>query len=351
MPRKRGKNRLTQRQQARIQAIQQRRLTRKQTRQKEQAETLAQGEMGEQQQGLVISHYGLNVEVQADNGASYRCAVRETLRENPVCGDGVLWHRVGEDQGVIVAMQPRGSILKRPGAYGRIQTIAVNVDRIMVVTTALDPKPGLLDRYLVAASAAGIEAVIVINKMDLAPDEEDLELLAEILSPYQKMDYPIVMASAASAHGLNDLEMALSDHTSVFVGLSGVGKSSLIDHFIPHETLKTAPVHEATGQGRHTTTVSRLYGLPNGGRIIDSPGVRAFALWGLEGREVARHFRDIAPYLGRCRFSDCTHRHEPGCAVLEALSAGEIDPYRVESMYRITDSIPETVGSAPAKYL
>ncbi len=351
MPRKRGKHRLTQRQRERIKAIQQRRLARKTARSKAQTATLEQASSGHEEHGLVISHYGLNVEVQAEDGGRFRCAVRETLEENPVCGDRVLWHRVGQDQGVIVAMEPRRTLLRRPGAHGRIQTVAANVNRMMVVTTALDPKPGLIDRYLVAASAAGIEPVIVINKMDQAMDEESLDLLQEILAPYVAMDYEVVLASATEAHGLDELEVVLGGHTSIFVGLSGVGKSSLIDHFIPSEDLKVAPVHEATGQGRHTTTVARLYSTNGGGAVIDSPGVRAFALWGVPGREVARHFRDIAPYLGRCRFSDCTHQHEPGCAVLEAMTAGEIDPERVESLHRIIASIPETVGNEPPKYL
>ncbi|NGZ07511.1 MAG: GTPase RsgA, partial [Magnetococcales bacterium] len=173
---------------------------------------------GPEQEGWVVAHFGLNVEVEDDQAGRYRCAVREALLDEPVCGDRVVWRRVGVDQGVIVAMHPRRSQLRRPGPYQRLLTVAANVDRIVVVAASGNLNTGLLDRYLAAADKAGIEPVLVVNKIDQG-GESGLEELA--ISPYRRMGYALFRVSALLGVGLAPLEEALAGLTSVVVGESG----------------------------------------------------------------------------------------------------------------------------------
>ncbi|MBF0181059.1 MAG: ribosome small subunit-dependent GTPase A [Magnetococcales bacterium] len=296
------------------------------------------GDLGPEENGSVVAHFGLNVEVMPENGACVRCAVRETLEVEPVCGDRVVWRQAGEhNQGVIVAVLPRRSQLQRPGPHRRLLTVAANVDRIVVVGASGTLNPGLLDRYLAAARKAEIEAMLVINKADLATDPRGE---AEVLAPYERMGYPVLRASAIRREGLEALEGALTNLASIFVGESGVGKSSLIGLWIPEGMVRTAEVHPGTGQGRHATTTARMYPLPRGGAIIDSPGVREFGLHGVERESLPMLFRDMAPLLGACRFSDCRHQLEPGCALRAAAASGEVSPARLTSMLRIMESLP-----------
>ncbi|ABK45644.1 ribosome small subunit-dependent GTPase A [Magnetococcus marinus MC-1] len=346
MPRRpSGIKKLSDQQKRRIEAIRERRMNRKQAKSAEHAaEFDAQG-LGEPREGLVIAHYGLNVAVTSEGMAEHRCAVRETLPENPVCGDRVIWRPGLNEQGVIEDIMPRSNVLRRPGPYNRLQTLAANLDRLLVTTSAALFNPFLVDRYLVAASAANIEPVIIVNKMDLIRDEESLDDLAMLLAPYQEMEYEIVPVSATTGQGMGELDDILSFGLSAFVGQSGVGKSSLVAHWIDDLSLRIADVNAHTGKGRHTTTVAHLYPLKSGrGGIIDSPGVRAFGLHGVEPEEVIHHFRDLAPLAQQCHFNDCKHEQEPGCAVLEAIEHEIADAIRLESYHRILESILEEEG-------
>ncbi|MBF0142234.1 MAG: ribosome small subunit-dependent GTPase A [Magnetococcales bacterium] len=339
MPRKKSSGQLTNRQRALIRAEREARQVRRLARERVAAGGGIGGgvELGPEEEGLAISHYGLNAEVEDGEGRRSRCSVRETLEEEPVCGDRVVWRRSGAtDQGVIVVIHPRRSLLQRPGAFASMKRLAANVDQLLIVTVAPDPNPGLLDRYLVAAEQAGITPLVVVNKSDLPHDAASLD---QLLGVYRRMGYVTLQVSARTGEGLQALERVLKDRLSVFVGRSGMGKSALISRWIDFEEVRVGTVHGATGQGRHTTAVARLYHLPGGGSLIDSPGVRSFALYGVDRGSVARHFRDIAPYLGQCRFSDCRHRREPGCAILAASRAGAVDPRRVESLTRMMDSL------------
>ncbi|MBF0271113.1 MAG: ribosome small subunit-dependent GTPase A [Magnetococcales bacterium] len=294
------------------------------------------GEPGSGEEGWVVAHFGLNVEVEDEAGERFRCAVREALLDEPVCGDRVVWRRVGENQGVIVALHERRSVLRRPGPYQRLLTVAANVDRIVVVAAGGNLNTGLVDRYLAAARKAEIEAMLVINKIDRV---EDPAAEQEAMAPYGRMGYAIFRVSALSGQGLEPLEQALRGLTSVFVGESGVGKSSLVNCWIQDETMRTAEVHAITDQGRHATTTARLYRLPAGGWLIDSPGVREFGLHGVTREEVPGLFVDMLPYLGRCRFTDCRHQREPGCALRAAVDRGAIAASRLASMLRIMESV------------
>ncbi|MBF0164882.1 MAG: ribosome small subunit-dependent GTPase A [Magnetococcales bacterium] len=293
--------------------------------------------LGPEEEGRVVAHFGLNVEVETESRERVRCAVRESLLEEPVCGDRVVCQRIGADQGVIVAVHERLSVLRRPGPHQRLLTMAANVERIVVVSAASTLNPGLLDRYLIAAQKAGIEPLLVINKIDQRSDAATLET---VLAPYPPMGYPLFRVSALLEEGIENLEEALRDKTAIFVGESGVGKSSLINRMVPEESLRTAEVHAATGLGRHATTTARLYRLKRGGFLIDSPGVREFGLHGVIREEIPGLMRDMAPRLGQCRFKDCRHLREPDCALRAAVEAGEITAARLESMRRIADSVP-----------
>lgn len=291
---------------------------------------------GEEEEGLVIAHFGLNVEVEDRVGERFRCAVRKSATGEPVCGDRVMWMRAEHNQGIINRIQPRSSILQRPLSAQRLQIIAANVDRIFIVFVAMDPNIGLLDRYLVAAGVAGIEAVIVVNKMDLV---EDRVALMARFAHYEGMGYSIIYASTVESLGKVELAEALAGRISVFVGESGTGKSSLIAQWITADSLKIGRVNVESGKGRHTTTVTSLYHLSNGGSLIDSPGIREFGLHGVEPAVVGRYFPDIAPWMGACRFSDCKHGGEPECAVLREVSSGAIHPARVESLRQIQQTL------------
>ncbi|MEO5341689.1 MAG: ribosome small subunit-dependent GTPase A [Magnetococcus sp. MYC-9] len=289
-----------------------------------------------EEEGLVIAHFGLNVEVEDCNGARFRCAVRKSATGEPVCGDRVLWMRAVNDQGIINRIQPRSSLLQRPLSAQRLQIIAANVERIFVVFAATDANIGLLDRYLVAAGAAGIEAVIVVNKMDLVVDR--VEVMASF-AHYARMGYRLLFTSTLEQTGLEALAQELAGHISVFVGESGTGKSSLIAQWVSADSLKIGRVNQESGKGRHTTTVTSLYHLEGGGSLIDSPGIREFGLHAVEANQVGYYFPDIVPWMGQCRFSDCAHGGEPECAVQRALQTGQVHPARLESLRQIQRSL------------
>ncbi|MBF0379393.1 MAG: small ribosomal subunit biogenesis GTPase RsgA [Magnetococcales bacterium] len=339
MPRKKTPRTINQRQKERINAIRQRRSDQITARQEENWDILKQADLGKPEEGMVIAHFGLNVEVEDSSGVGCRCAVRETAGIEPVCGDRVIWQKANSQQGVITAVIDRHSILQRPGPYRRLKTIAANIDQIFIITTSTHLNTGLIDRYLVAAEAAKIRPILLINKMDLAQDPEEI---MEELAPYKTMEYPILPISATSGLGISELGSMLQEKISIFVGQSGVGKSSLVHKWVPKERAPTiGEVKESSNMGRHTTTVARLYHLPNGGSLIDSPGVREFGLHNVSRNNVATFFRDIAPYLEGCRFSNCSHKHEPGCMVLGAIEDGKIHINRLKSLHRIQESMPK----------
>jgi len=329
MPRRR----LTRQQTWRIEKIQAERARRASRRQAAADEVLAGGELGPEQEGLVVAHFGTQLEVEAATGERRRCHLRANL-EGPVTGDRVVW-RAGEPTGVVVAQLERASALCRPDPQGRLKPIAANIDRIiLVIAPRPEPHANLIDRYLVAAEVTGIEPVILLNKTDLL--DSDLEQQAKmdaLLAVYPTLGYRILHTSSRRG-GLSELHEALVEHTSVFVGQSGVGKSSLINALLPEVTLRVGELSELTGKGTHTTTTAQLFHLPSGGTLIDSPGIREFGLWHMSREQVEQGFREFRPFLGTCRFRDCRHRQEPDCAILAAAQRGDISPQRLES-YRL----------------
>ena len=212
----------------------------------------------------------------------------------------------------------------------------------MIVVVA--PKPALdpymIDRYLAAGALLEIPAIILFNKTDLlTPDESDD--LERVLKGYSEIGYPVLRTSVKRHTGLTALADTLRGHVGVVVGQSGTGKSSLLKALVPDAEIRIGEISQATDEGRHTTTVSALYHLPGGGDLIDSPGVRGFQLWAMPARELAGGFVEFQAYRGQCRFSDCSHLHEPGCRIMAAVEAGEISSRRYESYRTLCAQVPE----------
>ena len=296
--------------------------------------------LGPEQTGLVISHYGRQLDIEVLDGelrgSLQRCHLRANL-EALVTGDRVVWRPgVNGSEGVVVACLPRHSLLARPDVHLLTpKPVAANVDRIVIVI-APEPQPfaNLIDRYLVAAEAVEITPLLLLNKSDLL-DRAKGNDIAALLAQYSAIGYTVLQASTATEHGLAALRAELCDRTSVFVGQSGVGKSSLIGALIPGLDIRVGELSSAESKGRHTTTTARLFHLPGGGDLIDSPGIREFGLDHLDRAQIENGFIEFREWLGRCRFRDCRHEREPGCAIRAACTEGRISPERMRSFETI----------------
>jgi len=332
-----SKRRLSQQQQWRIEKIHGERSARAQKRGAQADALLNEGDLGPEQQGTVIAHYGTQVLVEGADGTAQRCHVRTNL-DALVTGDSVIW-RAGNPTGVIVAVMPRRSLLERPDAYGRMKPIAANIDYLLIVV-APQPAPfgNLIDRYLVAAAHAQLDPVLVLNKSDLLADGAHSDVV-QMIERYRALGCHVINASCSSQDGLLALKELLKDHVSVFVGQSGVGKSSLINELAPLANAKVGELSDAVAKGRHTTTTAQLFHFPSGGDLIDSPGIREFSLWHVTDDDVASGFIEFAAHLGRCRFRDCSHREEPGCALRLAFERGDISNQRWQSYWQIIESL------------
>lgn len=311
------------------------------------AETVTDG-FGPESPGRVAAHYGGQVEVAperaGDAGAtSLRCHLRTHLGAL-VVGDRVVY-RPGTPTGVVVARLPRDSLLERPDARGVRRAVAANVDQLVIVFAARpQPHGDLLDRYLVAAEAMGAEPLLLLNKTDLLADRDLAEALNALLAPYGELGYRLLRTRRETAAA--DLGAALRGRTSILVGQSGVGKTSLVNALLPGVGRATGALSGSRYKGRHTTTTAELHDLPGGGRLIDSPGIREFGLDHLPAQTVAAGFREFRPFLGRCRFRDCRHGEEPGCALLAAVARGVVSEQRLASYRRILAASPES-GQPP----
>ena len=241
-------------------------------------------------------------------------------------GDEVLLEEYGERLRVTEVL-PRRSLLTRadPRDRARVRAIAANIDVVVIVAAAKAPPlhPRLIDRYLVAVERSGATPVLAVNKIDLLSAEELHEVMA-VLQPYAEIGLPVLACSAGTAAGVETLRDALRGSTCVFVGQSGVGKSSLLNALDSEAAARTGEVRAGDGRGRHTTTASALYDLPGDIRVIDTPGIRRFTVDDADDATVADGFADLAAVASGCRYADCTHTHEPGCAVKAAVLDGGI---------------------------
>lgn len=282
-------------------------------------------------EGRVVAAFGQRILVEDEVGDRIPAFVaRRGLRL--VCGDRVRWqHTSGESDVAVVERLPRASELTRPDSRGRVEVLAANIDQVVVVCAPEPaPDPFIIDRYLAAAEVMGAAALVACNKGDL-PGAKALEVLDE----FRAVGYPVLRVSAHAAAGLDDLHAHLIGRCSILVGQSGVGKSSLLNALLPGIEAATAQVSTATGEGRHRTTATTLYALPGGGALLDSPGVRDFAPALGDPRLAAAGFREIVAAAERCRFANCRHMREPGCAVKAGVESGAIPARRYESYRRL----------------
>jgi ribosome biogenesis GTPase len=336
------RRRLSERQIERIRTIQERR----RQRLGERAErVLAEIDETPPEEGLVVVRHGANLGVEDSTGRVHHCLVRQNIG-HPVCGDRVVWQEAAPGQGVVTALLPRRSVLSRPDHGGQDKPLAANLTRL-VVLLAPRPEPSeyLLDQYLVAAELMGVEALIAFNKLDLL-DADGLVAFRGRLAHYAVIGYPAVWLSLKSGQGLAELTEWLQGETSILVGQSGVGKSSLVKALLPDREIQIGRLSRATGLGRHTTSATTCYRLPCGGRLIDSPGVRSFRLGAIGLAELERGFRELGALAGRCQFADCRHDQEPGCAIKQAVADGRVHPQRLANFRHLAAQIE----SAAARY-
>lgn len=310
-------------------------------------------------EGIVIRNTGSLYIVRSTSGgtvAEVPCKVKGNFRikglrtTNPVAvGDCVRMAEPGPDGlAFITEVLPRRNyIIRRSTNLSKAtHIIAANIDCALLVVSLAHPTTSLtfIDRFLATAEAYSVPAMLAINKIDLLDQPDDEELLRAVEALYSSLGYPSVGVSARTGAGLDELRMALRDKTVLFSGNSGVGKTSLINALVPGLDLRTGEISEAHDTGMHTTTFSEMFDLPGGGAIIDTPGIRGFGTVEFGREEVGHFFPDIFRYSRGCRFGNCTHSHEPGCAVLEALAEHRI----AESRYNSYLSILEETGEGAA---
>jgi len=285
-------------------------------------------------EGLVVVRHGADLAVEDADARVHHCLARRNIGR-PVCGDHVIWHPTGPGRGLVTDLLERQTVLSRPDYSGRDKPLAANLTQLVVLLAAIpEPSGYLLDQYLVAAELMGADALIAFNKVDLL-DREALAAYRTGLSHYEDMGYQSVWLSVRDNRGLEPLVQRLTGESSMLVGQSGVGKSSLVKALLPDRQIQIGRLSEATGLGRHRTSAATCYRLPCGGHLIDAPGVRSFRLAAMGPNELQLGFRELAPLLGHCRFGDCRHEDEPGCSVKQALRQGRIHPERLASFQHL----------------
>ena len=300
-------------------------------------------------EGVVLKGTGGVWHVRAESGETHEASLRGRLKQEReeakklAVGDRVVLEidQRGEHW-AIVDILPRHSQLARraPGEGQGERIVAANVDQVVVVFAAAKPEPHrrMLDRFLVIAEANSLESRIVINKIELV----DRELTERAFADYAAAGYPVLFTSVKQRIGLDELHDALAGKTSVLTGPSGVGKSSLMNSMYPGLDLRVGEISESVNKGRHTTVGALLHPLPDGGYVVDSPGLREVGMWGLASEHLDECFREFREFIASCRFGNCTHRVEPGCAVRGAVEKGVISAERYDSYLRLREEMEQS---------
>ncbi|HSG99098.1 MAG TPA: ribosome small subunit-dependent GTPase A [candidate division Zixibacteria bacterium] len=294
--------------------------------------------------GVVVRAFGKRFTVRS-GGLDVDCKVRTQIKKDspdvtPVtAGDDVEFILTGDGQGIIERVLPRRTSFFRhsKGRSSKKQVLAANIDQLVIVESIHEPplKPTLVDRFIVAAELGRLQPVVVLNKADLGLTPT----VGELVDGYRRIEIPVFVTSAADGRGLEELRCELAGKRSLFVGHSGVGKSTLLNELIPGLDIRTADISESTGKGRHTTTHVELHEFPSGGYLVDSPGLKVLSLWELTAEELPWRFREFERFSSECRFRDCAHLSEPDCAVQAAVACGDIPEFRYQSYLQIRQSL------------
>lgn len=297
--------------------------------------TIDESSLLEAESGIVISRFGQQVDVADQDFTIIRCFIRKSMQV-PVVGDRAIFRRQKNlDTGVLVDLEERHSLLKRPTPHHGIKPVVANIDFIgLLLAPELGFSEMMLDRYLVAAEASQLAVWIIFNKWDLLSESEQ-QVINERLNVYEKLNYPIYRISAKQGIGVTPLLKDIQGKQLLLAGQSGVGKSTLIQYLFPDLEVTTSAISQTSGLGTHTTTASRLYKLNQETYLIDSPGVREFGLWHLEPEDIRQGFIEIATTGEQCKFRDCKHLNEPGCAVLAAHKNQEIAHTRLKNYHHL----------------
>lgn len=294
--------------------------------------------------GIVVRAYGKSFIVYS-RGESISCEIRGKVKRaakstTPVAvGDNVVFLKNQDGSGIIEKVEKRHSMFFRPakGSESKRQVIAANIDQLAVVVSVKVPtlKPGLIDRFLIAAEIGRLKPIVIINKIDLGR----ISLLDDLEAAYAQINIPVHIVSAITGEGCDRLEEALVDSKTIFAGHSGVGKTALLNWLIPGANLKIGKVSDYSKKGVHTTSLVELFKLPHGGFVVDSPGLKVLGLWEVEKNQLADYYPEMHDYHENCRFTGCSHTHEPDCAVKEAVKNGKISQFRYNSYITIRESL------------
>lgn len=301
--------------------------------------------------GIVIKNTGSWYVVRTDDGRLFSCKVKGNFRlrgirsTNPVAvGDIVQFVDNGDGTGLIAEVCNRRNYIIRKASNLSKQShiLAANVDQVLLLVTIAHPETSttFVDRFLATAEAYRVPVVLVFNKTDLY-DATESHRMEQLIGLYQSLDYPCIACSALRGEGIEVLRDLLKDKTTLLSGNSGVGKSTLLNALIPGLEARTEEISLSHDTGQHTTTYSELFDLPTGGSLIDTPGIKGFGTFDIERTELGHYFREIFQIGQGCRFQDCTHTHEPGCAVLQALEDGRIAQSRYSSYLGMLDDKDE----------
>ena len=292
-------------------------------------------------QGLVIKSTGKNYEVLSEHGTIIHCQVRGKIRlegrstTNPVAaGDIVDYTLENESEGNINFIHPRKNyiIRKSVNLSKEAQIIATNLDQALLVVTITRPQttPGFIDRFLVTADAYDIPAILLFHKIDQYNEKERADMLA-LADVYKRIGYKCIFSSLHTGEGLNEIQSLIENKITLISGHSATGKSSLVNHFIPGKDLRIGEVSESSNKGQHTTTFAEMHQLPFGGFLVDTPGIKGFGLVDIPKEELHHHFLEFFELLPECKYHNCLHLNEPGCAVRRALDEGTVAPSRYNS--------------------